>query len=797
VQGLGVVTSQAVPDKQALVLGRLRVGFEGSTAVVSVERDDAQLVCRLSHETPAQHAGLRERVQSAMKSVPTSTVAADLVSVFEGTLQAQGLSVALMPEADAKITIHLDAHSGRTVTRMSVVEGGMPLAEGLHRDLARRAAETIRRALRGSIGGLREALKGDDAQTFINATPQELAADSIGVFEALVMEAAARADWADKTKTIYFVAADTALKAGWVDVARGLAERASSMSGGRDDLDFNVALLVGACFATQGNLASAKLTFETALKRWPRVDGESRAWGFHNLASVAFSMGDIDAGTRAFASAAQLRGASGKALEPAKTLALAAHQLEHFNPFAALAQYDQALASLAGKADTPPAPELSQVRGEIEFARGRLLLDEAGQPQRALEAFRVAAGLLGPILEEADTYVSVLLWQAHCHSRLGQAGAAAAILGERKAFSVEAGDLRSARIEAAFGGASAATPSQAEQGAAAFREASAMVESDLPKALQLLEQAAEAEGSSKRPDSGLQAMLLSFGAHGLWKAGNRDDAIRWQRRAAQLYPGSTAIRSTLAAFLLSAGKYETCHEEACKLAEEFAVLPHGHFYAGMSSHRTGAYADAVIRLETAKGLGAVSVDAVLDDAKAQLGKEPGVASLASIGAQKLASSAPPVTHMQFLEMLRHAARRIENNSDVFWKSRKERRFKESPEGIGKALLVQDLSRDPACRLYNEVQLSGGRMDVTVNVYGTEYVLELKMCGGSYSKAYAENGFEQLENYMKARGVTRAYLVVFDGRVMQSGAAGVPAEHELAEGRRIFCVSCNVLGIDSK
>ena len=144
-----------------------------------------------------------------------------------------------------------------------------------------------------------------------------------------------------------------------------------------------------------------------------------------------------------------------------------------------------------------------------------------------------------------------------------------------------------------------------------------------------------------------------------------------------------------------------------------------------------------------------------------------------------------------------ATGRIERNSEAFWKSRKNRTFKESPEGIGKALLVQDFSRDPAYRIYNEVQLRGGRMDLTLNVYGTEYLLELKMCGGPYAKSYAERGFEQLEAYMKQRELMRAYLVVFDGRVSQSGDAAIPMEHELGSGRRIFCVACNVLGIDAE
>ena len=65
--------------------------------------------------------------------------------------------------------------------------------------------------------------------------------------------------------------------------------------------------------------------------------------------------------------------------------------------------------------------------------------------------------------------------------------------------------------------------------------------------------------------------------------------------------------------------------------------------------------------------------------------------------------------------------------------------------------------------YSEVQLSGGRIDIVLNLLGREYIIELKMCGSSYPRSYAEGGFQQLKEYMKQRRAEYGYLVVFDGR----------------------------------
>jgi hypothetical protein len=135
------------------------------------------------------------------------------------------------------------------------------------------------------------------------------------------------------------------------------------------------------------------------------------------------------------------------------------------------------------------------------------------------------------------------------------------------------------------------------------------------------------------------------------------------------------------------------------------------------------------------------------------------------------------------------------NSDAFWANRKNRKWSPDPERIATSLFIQDLSaQGRVFRVYREVHIGGGRIDLIVNILGNEYVLELKMCGAPYSRGYAESGFDQLKDYLKLTGVLRGYLLVFDGRVKQTGPDEIPVTVDLGDSMQAICVSVNLLGI---
>jgi hypothetical protein len=72
-------------------------------------------------------------------------------------------------------------------------------------------------------------------------------------------------------------------------------------------------------------------------------------------------------------------------------------------------------------------------------------------------------------------------------------------------------------------------------------------------------------------------------------------------------------------------------------------------------------------------------------------------------------------------------------------------------------------------IFEEVGTGAGRLDLYVKLDGgLSVIVELKMCGGSYSSAYAASGEDQIRHYMENRKTALGYLVVFDGRLDTNG-----------------------------
>ena len=69
----------------------------------------------------------------------------------------------------------------------------------------------------------------------------------------------------------------------------------------------------------------------------------------------------------------------------------------------------------------------------------------------------------------------------------------------------------------------------------------------------------------------------------------------------------------------------------------------------------------------------------------------------------------------------------------------------------------------------EIVAGAGHIDLYVKlVGGPSIVVEIKMCGGGYSSAYAAAGEHQITHYMKNKGTKLGYLVVFEGRTRMFG-----------------------------
>ncbi len=105
---------------------------------------------------------------------------------------------------------------------------------------------------------------------------------------------------------------------------------------------------------------------------------------------------------------------------------------------------------------------------------------------------------------------------------------------------------------------------------------------------------------------------------------------------------------------------------------------------------------------------------------------------------------------------------------TFWRSGdcNDRRWTARPEEHAKNLLHTFLRGrfGNSAYTFEEITAGAGKVDLfVVPPDRKNAVVELKMCGKPYSKAYAQEGKEQLLHYMKSKDARTGYLLVFDSR----------------------------------
>jgi tetratricopeptide (TPR) repeat protein len=111
---------------------------------------------------------------------------------------------------------------------------------------------------------------------------------------------------------------------------------------------------------------------------------------------------------------------------------------------------------------------------------------------------------------------------------------------------------------------------------------------------------------------------------------------------------------------------------------------------------------------------------------------------------------------------------------AFWGKKRndgQRPWTEKPERKAQDLLHMYLQAKFGQRVepFEEIVAGAGRIDLYLKFAGgLSIVVEIKMCGGSYSSAYAAAGEQQLTHYMENKGTKLGYLLVFDGRTRDFG-----------------------------
>ena len=113
------------------------------------------------------------------------------------------------------------------------------------------------------------------------------------------------------------------------------------------------------------------------------------------------------------------------------------------------------------------------------------------------------------------------------------------------------------------------------------------------------------------------------------------------------------------------------------------------------------------------------------------------------------------------------------DGDESWVERPEKRAQDLLHTFMKARFLE------RANLFEELDSGAGRLDIYVQLYGgLSIVVELKMCGFSYSSNYAAAGETQIIHYMQNRESKLGYLVVFDAKLTMNGQELLKGDNSL-------------------
>lgn len=141
----------------------------------------------------------------------------------------------------------------------------------------------------------------------------------------------------------------------------------------------------------------------------------------------------------------------------------------------------------------------------------------------------------------------------------------------------------------------------------------------------------------------------------------------------------------------------------------------------------------------------------------------------------------PISLPSFKEALERFSSTISKNSRMhFWKNNKgTHQWAPNPEEKAKHLLITALNShygEDSIEIIQERPAGAGIIDLFINLRGgLKIVIELKICGAGYSSTYALSGDDQLIHYLKNTETKVAFLVIFDGRLLEFGIGVKPIQ----------------------
>jgi tetratricopeptide (TPR) repeat protein len=714
-------------------------------------------------------------------------------------LAARGFPSSDMPDSDLQIQMQVDLDTGTTMTSVVQEAGGNPLKAEVASKLAHSLRSLLATQLASNVDTLRDALARNDSDAFVASFSHLPSEDGpVQAILDLADDALRRQDW----KASHSIVAMRALNIATVTERGDDVMRYARLILALPDIDaalrFNANMALGVGHGIKGELEAAVSIFRVQLKEAsPKVPTATKAWLHRNLGITLLNLGRLDEGLEEMRRAASMRASEGVPGEPGRTLGRAALAIEHHSPRTAIVLLDEIAAGVESATDR----EGVRTRANALYSAARIRCTELGEFADALRLIDQAIPDLCRSFEDEDLVAGAMLIRLDCAEALGDQEMARRTQDEHSRFLEERPFLQVAEFDRAFSGRDPAALQTNKVAASYAQLLTRLRRLDGMEGVGLIDEV-EAMIASIDDDDRYRrritaAEILAYLAQRLDGAGYADDAVTYYLRAVGEYPGALRIQWRLGRCLLRLQRFREAAHVGLKVAHEKPDSPHGFLLCADAAYRAADYDTASEMLAEALRLrpGHKGAERLAELVRKE--KLSARLSGAIVAPRSFLGPVPPTDHAAFLTYLAALSGRIRLNSEAFWKARESDKLVQNPENVARALLAQDLAAlTRAVALYKEVAVTAGRIDLIANVLGTEFIMELKICGAGYAKSYADGGFEQLRKYMIERSATRAYLIVFDARAKQEGAEAFPTQVDLGDGLTIFCVAINIRGVDT-
>ncbi|WNY24108.1 hypothetical protein MmiHf6_14370 [Methanimicrococcus hongohii] len=246
-----------------------------------------------------------------------------------------------------------------------------------------------------------------------------------------------------------------------------------------------------------------------------------------------------------------------------------------------------------------------------------------------------------------------------------------------------------------------------------------------------------------------------------------EKAIEWYKKALEIEPYSKKNRQNYVALLQKNRLWEESKEFIETEIKRHGKLPGISLAYGITLMELGRHGDAIEYFTIAE-------EKVELKELAEKCKNDAIEKFVRYNKQDIKIEKYPnvvvedITLEKLKECLADFSEHIEKNIRMsFWQDSIDCKWISQPEQHGKNLLYTFIKArfGEYTETILEVSTGAGRIDIYLNFSnGFKTIIELKICGApGYSKNYALEGIEQLEHYMKNKGVNVGFLVVFDSR----------------------------------